>query len=39
MLVAVWLQVTGTSIPCCSKTGCPFSSLMTAERSSQLSSS
>ena len=39
MLVAVWLQVVGTSIPCCSKTGCPRSSLMTALRVSQASSS
>ena len=39
MFVAVWLQVTGTSMPCCSKTGCPFSSLITAERSSQVISS
>jgi hypothetical protein len=39
MLVAVWLQVVGTSIPCCSKTGWPRSSLMTADRSSQVSSS
>jgi hypothetical protein len=39
MLVAVWLQVAGTSIPCCSKTGWPRSSLITAERCSQVSSS
>ena len=39
MLVAVWLQVLGTSMPCCSKTGCPLSSLMTAERISQVTSS
>src|SRR5262245_6795496 len=39
MLVAVWLHVVGISIPCCSKTGLPRSSLMSAERSSQTSSS
>jgi hypothetical protein len=39
IFVAVWLQVVGTSMPCCSKTGWPRSSLMTAERVSQLSSS
>ena len=39
MFVAVWLQVLGTSMPCCSKTGWPRSSLITAERSSQVTSS
>ena len=39
MFVAVWLQVLGTSIPCCSKTGTPRSSLITAERISQVTSS
>ncbi len=39
MFVAVWLQVDGTSIPCCSNTGWPFSSLISAERSSQVTSS
>ena len=39
MFVAVWLQVAGTSMSCCSKTGCPFSSLITAERRSQVTSS
>ena len=39
MFVAVWLQVVGTSMPCCSKTGWPRSSLMTALRVSQASSS
>ena len=39
MFVAVWLQVLGTSMPCCSKTGCPRSSLITAERISQATSS
>ncbi len=39
MFVAIWLQVVGTSMSCCSKTGCPFSSLITAERSSHATSS
>src|SRR4051812_31932614 len=39
MFVAVWLQVVGTSMPCCSKTGWPFSSLITAERCSHVISS
>src|SRR6185295_2202605 len=39
MFVAVWLQVVGTSMPCCSNTGWPRSSLMTALRLSQASSS
>jgi hypothetical protein len=39
MLVAVWLHVAGASMPCCSNTGWPRSSLITAERSSQTSSS
>ena len=39
MFVAVWLQVVGTSMPCCSKTGCPRSSLMTALLVSHASSS
>ncbi len=39
MLVAVWLQPAGTSTSCCSKTGRPRSSLITAERDSHWSSS
>ncbi len=39
MFVAVWLQVVGTSMSCCSKTGSPRSSLITAERVSHSSSS
>jgi hypothetical protein len=39
MLVAVWLQLFGTSMFFCSKTGLPRSSLMTAVRSSHSISS
>jgi hypothetical protein len=39
MFVAVWLQVAGTSMPCCSNTGWPRSSLISAERVSQATSS
>src|SRR6185503_1498496 len=39
MFVAVWLQLVGTSMSFCSKTGLPRSSLMTAERISHASSS
>jgi hypothetical protein len=39
MFVAVWLQVDGVSMLCCSKTGRPRSSLMTADRISHVTSS